>query len=614
MTGGSQPAPHHDGSALHVSPPSPGLGDTVSVRLRVPASSGNPDAVHVRTVIDAEPRHLKAVRVAEVDGWVWWQADLPLENPVQRYRFLLVADGVRTWVNAVGATRVEPLDIEDFVLAAYPPAPSWLWSSVIYQVFPDRFARSAAADGRELPDWAIAAKWDDAVDEEQPGRSHQLFGGDLDGIVEHLDHLEHLGVNVLYLTPFFPARSNHRYDASTFDRVDPLLGGDEALIRLVEAAHRRGMRVLGDLTTNHSGDGHAWFRAALGHPEAPESAYYYWLDTDNTSYVGWLGAASLPKFDWASPALRRRFIEGDDSVVAHWLKPPYSLDGWRVDVANMTGRFGTDDFNAEVRQTVRETMIEVNPDTVLLAESTNDASPDFPGDAWHGAMTYPAFTKPVWRWLSSGASEGYSFGIPGGGLRACSGEELLTAHLRFSAGYPWPVRLGNLNALDTHDTARFVSNALPGSLPVAAGMAMSLPGVPLVWAGDEFGLPGVDGEHSRTPIPWGTEPEYGDLYRTLIGMRRDNHVLIAGGIRWIAAEPDVLVYVRESEEQSVLCVAARAQFTVLLDSPGLGPVSEARRLIGDAVIRGDGGAVHLSGDGPSFSAWTFPGVRVPRRG
>jgi alpha-glucosidase len=611
VTGIHPPVPHHDGSALHVSPPSPSLGDTVSVRLRIPKSFGTVDKVFVRSVIDAEPRHLPAVLVDEIDGWMWWQAELPLENPVQRYRFLVVAGGVRTWVNNVGATRVEPVDAEDFVLSAYPPAPSWLWSSVIYQVFPDRFARSAAADERVLPEWALGSEWDEEVAQDQPGRSHQLYGGDLDGIVEHLDHLVDLGVNVLYLTPFFPAGSNHRYDASTFDEVDPLLGGNDALVRLVEAAHARGIRVLGDLTTNHSGDRHAWFQAALRHPEAPESAYYYWLDTENTTYVGWLGAATLPKLDWSSPALRRRFVEGDDSVVAHWLKPPYSLDGWRIDVANMTGRFGTDDFNEEVRQTVRETMVEVNPDTVLLAESTNDAAGDFTGDSWHGAMSYPALTKPIWRWLSNDSPVGFSFGIPGGGIGRCTGEEFLEAHLRFSAGYPWPIRLGNLNALDTHDTARFVTNAMPGAMPVAVGLSMTLPGVPMVWAGDEFGLEGIDGEHSRTPIPWGTEPEHGELYRSLIRLRREHHALIAGGVRWIAAEHDVLVYARESAEQTVLCVAARGRFGLRLDSPGIGPGSAAERLFGSASLHAEGTDLRLTGDGPSFTMWAFPGVKVP---
>ena len=89
----------------------------------------------------------------------------------------------------------------------------------MYQVFPDRFARSALADERPTPDWAIPASWDTPVDPVMPARSQQFYGGDLDGVIEKLDHLVALGVNLLYLTPIFPAASNHRYDAASFDRV-----------------------------------------------------------------------------------------------------------------------------------------------------------------------------------------------------------------------------------------------------------------------------------------------------------------------------------------------------------------------------------------------------------
>ncbi len=74
-----------------------------------------------------------------------------------------------------------------------------------------------------------------------PETPYQFYGGDLDGITARLDHLDRLGVNTVYLTPIFPARSNHRYDAATFDRVDPLLGGDAALARLADAVHAPGL-------------------------------------------------------------------------------------------------------------------------------------------------------------------------------------------------------------------------------------------------------------------------------------------------------------------------------------------------------------------------------------
>ena len=165
--------------------------------------------------------------------------------------------------------------------------------------------------------------------------------------------------------------------------------------------------MIGDLTSNHSGDRHEWFLSALGNPAAPAEEFYYFTDEANTEYVSWLGYATLPKFNWASEKLRDRFIDGPDSVVAKWLKPPFNADGWRIDVANMTGRLGDVDLNAEVRQLLRKTMIDINPETVLLGESTNDASSDLQGDGWHGAMTYPSFTRPLWGWLSEPTSQPY---------------------------------------------------------------------------------------------------------------------------------------------------------------------------------------------------------------
>ena len=142
--------------------------------------------------------------------------------------------------------------------------PDWHVESVVYQVFPDRFASSGAR--RHAAEWAIPRDWDELPTGRGPETPFEWFGGDLGGIEERLDHLTSLGVNVLYLTPVFPARSTHRYDATSFESVDPLLGGDDALASLVRAAHAKGIRVLGDLTTNHVGSGHEWFLAAQAAP------------------------------------------------------------------------------------------------------------------------------------------------------------------------------------------------------------------------------------------------------------------------------------------------------------------------------------------------------------
>jgi alpha-glucosidase len=610
--------PHHDGSPLHVSTQTPALGDSVQVRVRLPHAFGPVAAVRVRSNPNREPRFSDASVVWSIDGWDWWEAAIEVENPVHGYRFLLVGeDGRQRWLNATGLHDVETLDSEDFKLVAFAAPPAWVASSVMYQVFPDRFARSDAADSRPAPDWAIPAAWGDAVDTMQPGRSHQFYGGDLDGINGRLDHLERLGVNLLYLTPVFPGGSNHRYDASGFDEVDPLLGGDEALARLVEAAHARGIRVIGDLTSNHSGDRHEWFLAAHRQPEAPESDFYYWRDDEQEGYESWLGVPSLPKFNWSSPVLRRRFIDGPDSVVARWLKPPVSLDGWRIDVANMTGRLGSEDLNRDVRRMIRRTMVEANPDTILLGESTNDASSDFQGDAWHGAMTYAPFTRPVWSWLSEPGSRAEGgIGFAGGRTPGYTGRQFFEAHRRFTAGFPWRTRLATMNALDTHDTPRFRTNAIEGAVPVAFGMSATMPGIPVVFAGDEFGLVGVDGEHSRTPMPWNTasEPDVADtidLYASLISLRRSHPALNGGGMRWLHVGDDVLVYVREAAEGSVLLVAARAAAEVTLHAQALTGADSAAVLFGPGVLTAGADGTRIVADGPSFTAWALLGVALP---
>ena len=340
--------PHHDGSPRYLDNPAPPLGERVGVRLRVPAGLAA-EAVHVRAVTDGEPKYTTAEVVGAEpgdDGAIWWEGEVRAVNPVTTYRFLVeTPEGVR-WVNGAGTWRRDVGDRDDFVLSTSPLPPDWLADSVCYEIFPDRFARGIDEQEWVDPDgdWAIECDWDTPIAGDWKRAVRQLYRGDLVGARQRLDHLEQLGVNLIYLTPVFPARSCHRYDASTFDAVDPVLGGDAALSALVDAAHRRGMRVIGDLTTNHSGNHHHWFEAALADAAAPEAGYYYFTEHPH-DYVGWFDVPTLPKFDLRSEQLREALIDGPDGVVARWLRGTATsgddgFDGWRIDVGNMTGRHG----------------------------------------------------------------------------------------------------------------------------------------------------------------------------------------------------------------------------------------------------------------------------------
>ena len=219
-----------------------------------------------------------------------------------------------------------------------------------------------------------------------------------------------VGADIVYTTPVFPGESNHRYNATTFTEVDPLLGGDEAYARLSTAVHARGWRILGDLTTNHTGDTHEWFLAAVDDADDPHRSFYYF--EDDGTYACWMGHGTLPKINHANLDVRHAMVEGPHSVVGRWLRPPYDVDGWRIDVANMTGRLADIDVAHEVARAVRATAAELREDPWVIGEHNHDATGDVDGDGWHGTMNYSGFSWPVWSWLRDPSSPARAFGRP----------------------------------------------------------------------------------------------------------------------------------------------------------------------------------------------------------
>jgi alpha-glucosidase len=516
--------PHHDGSDLYVD------GDIV--RVHVPRDI---DIVALRYVEDGEGRAVEATH----DGDGWWSAHLPMTNPVMNYRWLLSGGELGyAWLNGAGLVGHDVPDADDFVVTTDPPGPAWHLGSVVYQIFPDRFATTGA--GGDPPDWAVPRAWHELPEGRSPETPYEWFGGDLPGVEAHLDHIEALGANVIYLTPIFPAGSTHRYDSTTFDRVDPLLGGDEALASLTRATHARGMRVISDLTTNHTGDKHEWFTAG-------ERDLY--LFDESGDYEAWWGIKTLPKLNWLSPELRRRLQD----VTRKWLQSPYSLDGWRVDVANMSGRTRATDVNAEVAPTLRAAL---NDDSLLVAEHFHDYRPDLRG--WHGVMNYAGFSRPVWTWLRGDLEIPY-FGLPVTMPRL--GGDASTATMRaFRAGVPWSFVLHSWAILDSHDTPRFRTMAgSEGRQLVGAGLQLTNPGVPMLFAGDELGMEGEWGEDARRPIQWDEPlPRLFEQYRRLIALRRSSTALARGSLRYAYVDEDVIAYTRETRTERLLCLASRA--------------------------------------------------------
>jgi neopullulanase len=388
--------------------------------------------------------------------------------------------------------------------------PSWVADAVFYQLFPDRFARSerVRAPGPLEP-------WDDA-----PTR-HGFKGGNLPGAEERLDHLESLGVNAIYLNPIFASASNHRYHTYDYLAVDPLLGGTEAFRSYLDAAHRRGMRVVLDGVFNHSGRGFwpfhhvleagatspyaAWFhldreRLAAGrpldpYPQAVEQAEAGAGSGDRSlralGYRAWWDLPALPKLNVDDPEARA-FLHG---VIETWTR--FGIDGWRFDVPEEVAP----DFWSDARDVVAR----INPDAYLVGEIWRLA-PEWVGSGpFHGLMNYPL----AWAIL----------GFAGAGSidRAVAEQQQnvrrqlrpldAAAFVERIAEIDRAYRAGttvHLNLLGSHDTPRILS--LLGGDAAAVRLAMlllfSLPGAPCIYYGDEVGLAGGGDPLCRGAFPW----------------------------------------------------------------------------------------------------------------
>jgi len=565
--------PHHDGSELYVSNIAPELGEKVTLKIRVPSNYVFEKAM-LRIYHDGEPRIFEMKESKRDSTETWYQVNVEILNLQSHYRFAFIGKGKYEWLNAKGLFDHDVHSNNDFQLVAIADNPEWIKSSVFYQIFPDRFARSGKVN--IVPEWAHPRDWDLLPRGRGKYTGQELYGGDLYGVSEHLDHITNLGVNGIYFTPLFPARSNHRYDASSFEVIDPILGGDAAFQALIKTAKKKGIRILGDLTSNHCGAGHTWLAKAKKDKKSKERSYFYWDKSIKWGYIGWFGLESLPKLNFSSKALRKVMYEGKNSIVKKWISPKYGMAGWRIDVGNMTGRQGAENHHTEVMQGIRNAMAEVNPQTWLVAENGDFEASDLNGLGWQGAMNYQGFMRPFWNWINrnpeiAGGFQGLPFEMP-----KITGKQLVASMKEFNSSIPWRSLTASMMLLDSHDTARFRTVVMGDKKAHIAAMTMMLtyPGVPSIFAGDEIGLEGSWGEDARRTINWndqsGWDIEFFSQVKELVRLRRSHDALINGGLRWVAVADDYLVYLRESKKQSILVFISRGPVKATVDISSFG--------------------------------------------
>ena len=380
--------------------------------------------------------------------------------------------------------------------------PNWTKDAVFYQIFPDRFCRSAKykAVGKFV-DWDTL-----------PTREN-MFGGNLAGICEKLEYIASLGVNAIYLCPIFKSNSNHRYHTVDYFEIDPVLGTLKDFDTLVKKAHKLGLRVILDGVFNHCSRGFFQFNSLM--ELGKNSPYVDWFHvhgwplhaySGKPNYDCWWGFPALPKFNTDNPDVREYLF----SVGEYWMKR--GIDGWRLDVPN---EIDDDSFWQEFRRRIKA----INPDAYIVGEIWDEPSRWLQGDQFDGVMNYQ-FRKAVLAYLFDEKPIDVSE----------FAKRLQDAFPEGRFGVP-------MNLLGSHDTIRLAS--LPCSnlqrVKLALALLFFLPGAPCIYYGEEIGMLGGKDPDNRRSFPWDKFPEMQkapvyDYLKSLIALRNKERVLRDGSL------------------------------------------------------------------------------------
>jgi glycosidase len=457
--------------------------------------------------------------------------------------------------------------IRRFRQTVYSPdfkVPDWAPDIVYYYVFPERFRNGNPANDPKPgltryhqhtvevhPRWTDRPYRPNSGDGSDPHFNNDFFGGDLEGLIQKLDHIKELGANTIYMTPVFKASSNHKYDTADYREIDPAFGSNADFERLTKEAAKRGIRVIPDTSLNHTGADSLYFNryGNYGNQGAfqngkvnPASPFADWFSFDTTQaepdkqFKGWVGVTDLPELNKNSASLRNFFYRDRDSVTKLWLDR--GAAGWRMDVAPWV----PDDFWREWRAALKAH----RPDALTVAETWFDASKYFLGDMFDSTMNY-VFRNAVLEYAAGG-----------------DGAALYTHLEHLREAYPPQALYALMNLLSSHDQARALHHfgwhddtkdpaaiaQAKQRLRLAVLFQMTYPGAPTVYYGDEVGVTGGDDPYNRATFPWADQGGQPDEalhtdFKRLIAMRNQHAVLRRGSLEApVHADKQVIVLLR----------------------------------------------------------------------
>lgn len=443
----------------------------------------------------------------------------------------------------------------------------------------------------------------------------EFYGGDLQGVLDKMDYLQDLGIDVIYFNPLFVSPSNHKYDIQDYDNIDPHFGkivsdegellsydrkenrfaskyidrvtnkknldaSNELFAKVVEEAHRRGMKVILDGVFNHCGSFNKWmdreriYENAEGYEkgahickESPYSDYFDFHNEEawpyNTTYDGWWGHDTLPKLNFEKS---KDLFDYVMRIAAKWVSPPYNVDGWRLDVAADLGH--TPGFNHYFWKVFRKVVKNANPEAIVLAEHYGSSRSWLNGKEWDTVMNYDAFMEPI-TWFLTGMqkhSDDYREDMYG------NADSFVGAMMHHMASFTTPSLQIAMNELSNHDHSRFLTrtsrkvgrtNTLGAHaadeginkavMREAVVMQMTWPGAPTIYYGDEAGVCGFTDPDNRRTYPWGHEDlELIRFHKEMIRIHKENQELLTGSLKFVDKDYNIISYGRFNRKSAIV--------------------------------------------------------------
>ncbi len=404
--------------------------------------------------------------------------------------------------------------------------PDWAANKVVYQIFPSRFAASQPVD-KKLWYKAPITPMDD-------------LHGDFRGIIDHLDHIQDLGIDVIYMTPSFKSNSCHKYDTIDYYEIDPSFGTKEELKELVQKAHDRGMKVVMDAVFNHTGKEFFAFKDILEKGEKSKYLDWYYIDElplkgkwgeiPNFLCFGYYGG--MPKLNLKNPEVEKYITD----VACYWIRE-CDIDGWRLDVGDEISHF----FWKRFRRAIKA----VKKDMLIIGEIWHYAGDFLEGDEWDTVMNYPFYLNLI---------------------DLLADEKISVSQFVQNLGYLkgrlhkkcYPLMW---NLIDSHDTARFLHLCKDNKKKqhLAAAFQLLLPGMPMIYYGDEYAMPGANDPDCRRGMYWDEEyqdKEMFEWYKRLLQVRKAHTCIVEGELAEAITrdEDETIVLIRKNGEETIALI------------------------------------------------------------